>query len=167
MKKPSRPPTKAASRRPPGWALRSLGWTICRRWSFDKYSSPKWSYLLRLEIKKTQARLTKLDEAHLRADKRRRGDAKKYIFDHGIKGVRRVMNKHSTVTDLQQVDHKCPTGLLWRLLPSIQPWPDIKAEIETWLATLPKGYDITLSDAQLVVTAKTLTDVPILLTLSS
>jgi len=40
----------------------------------------------------------------LREGKQKRGDAEKYIFDHGIKGVRRVMNKHGTVTALQQVD---------------------------------------------------------------
>jgi len=129
--------------------------------------SRQWPYLLRLEIKKTQARLSKLDEAHLRADKRRTGDAKKYIFDHGIKGVRRVMNKHGTVTNLQQVDHKCPTGLSWSIIPSSTLWLDSKSEIEAWLSTLPKGYDVTLSDTKLVVTAKTLTNVPILLTWSS
>jgi len=73
--------------------------------------SPNWAYLLRAEIKKVQAQLLKLDQANLREGKRKRCDAKKYIFDHSIKGVRRVMNKHGAVTGLQQVDHLCPTGL--------------------------------------------------------
>ena len=54
-----------------------------------------------------QAQLLKLDEAHLREGKGKRGDAKKYIVDHGIKGVQRVMNKHVIVTGVQQVDHSC------------------------------------------------------------
>ena len=68
--------------------------------------SPNWACLLRAEIKKVQAQLLKLDKAHLREGIRERGDAKKYIFNHGIKGVRRVVNKHCTVTGLQQVDRK-------------------------------------------------------------
>ena len=56
--------------------------------------SPNWAYLLRAQVKKVQGQLLKLDEAQLREGKRKRCDAKKYIFDHGIKGVRRVMNKH-------------------------------------------------------------------------
>jgi len=62
---------------------------------------PNWAYLLRAEIKKVQAQLLKLDEAHSREGKLKRCDAKKYIFDHGIKGVRRVMNKHGTITGLR------------------------------------------------------------------
>ena len=45
--------------------------------------SPNWAYLLRAEVKKVQAQLLKLDEAQLRAGKRTRCDAKKYILDHG------------------------------------------------------------------------------------
>ena len=64
--------------------------------------SPNWAYLSRAEVKKVQAQRQvtvqaqrlKLDEAQLREGKQKRCDAKKYIFDHGIKGVRRVMNKH-------------------------------------------------------------------------
>jgi len=52
--------------------------------------SPNRAYLLRAEVKKVQAQLLKLDEAHLREGKQKRCDLKKYIFDHGIKGVRRV-----------------------------------------------------------------------------
>jgi len=49
--------------------------------------SPNWAYLLRAEVKKVQAQLLKLDEAQWREGKRKRCDAKKYFFDHGIKGV--------------------------------------------------------------------------------
>jgi len=92
--------------------------------------SPKWAYLLRAEIiKKVQAQLLKLDEAHLREGKRTRGDAKKYIFDHGIKGVRRLMNKRGTVTSLQQVDHSCPTGLDLEISPLEHSRPNLKAEM--------------------------------------
>jgi len=49
--------------------------------------SANWAYLLRAEVKKVQAQLLTLDEAHLREGKLKRCDAEKYIFDHGIKGV--------------------------------------------------------------------------------
>jgi len=90
--------------------------------------SPNWAYLLRVVIKTGEAQLLKLNEAHLSEGKRKRGDAKKYIFDHSIKGVRRVMNKHNTVTGLQQVDHPCPTGLHWEISPLEHSRPDLRAE---------------------------------------
>jgi len=99
--------------------------------------SPNWSYLLRAEIKKAQAQLLKLDEAHLREDKRKRGDAKKYIFDHGIEGVRPVMNKHGTVTGLQQIHHSCPTGLQCKISPLEHSSPNLKAEAHEWTSSLP------------------------------
>ena len=85
--------------------------------------SPNWAHLLRAVIKTGEAQLLKLNEAHLREGKRKRGDAKKYIFDHGIKGVRRVMNKQGTVTGLQQVDHPCPRASTGRSLPWSIPDP--------------------------------------------
>ena len=63
--------------------------------------SNNWARLLRAEVKKVQAQLLNLDEAQLREGKQKRYDAKKYILDHGIKGVRQVMNKYGTVTGLQ------------------------------------------------------------------
>ena len=97
--------------------------------------SPNWAYLLRVEIHKVQAQLLQLDEAHLREGKRKRGDAKKYIFDHGIKGVRRVMNEHGNVTGLQQVDHSCPTGLHWEISPLENSRPNLKAETYQWMSS--------------------------------
>jgi len=91
--------------------------------------SPNWAYLLRAEVKKVQAELLKLDKAQLREGKQKRCDAKKYIFDHGMKGVRRGLNKHGTVTGLQQVDHSCPIGLHWEVSPLEHSRPNIKAEM--------------------------------------
>ena len=132
------------------------------------FISPNWPYLLRAEIKKTQMLLLKLDEANLRTTKRRRQDAWKMIFDHGIKGVRRVMKKHNTTTNLQQVDQMCPTGLRWEISQTDFSKPEFQAERNNWLASLPQGkYDVTLSESYITVTAKTLTDVPVLLVWSS
>jgi len=96
-----------------------------------------WAYLLRAEIKKAQAQLLEWDQAYLREGKRKRGDAKKYIFDHGIKGVQRVMTKHGTVTSLQQVEHSCPTGLQWEISPLEHSRPNLKAEAHEWTSSLP------------------------------
>jgi len=103
----------------------------------------------------------------LREGKRKRGDAKKCIFDHGIKGVRRVMNKHGTVTGLQQVDHSCPTGLQWEISPLEYSRPNLKAEAHEWTSSLPPDkYEVTLTYAHIAISAKILTDVPALLTWS-
>jgi len=111
--------------------------------------------------------LLKLYEAHLREGKRKRGDAKKYIFDHGIKGVQRVMNKHDTVTGLQQVDHSCPPGLHWEISPLEHSRPKLKAQTHEWTSSLPSDkYDITLNDTHIAIRAQILTDVPALLTWS-
>jgi len=106
--------------------------------------SPNWAYLLRAEVKKVQAQLLKLDEAQVREGKRKRCDAKKYIFDHGIKGVRRVMNKHGTITGLQQVDHSCPD---WEASPLELFRPNIKAEMQARTSSLPPDkYEVSLTD---------------------
>jgi len=108
-----------------------------------------------------------LDEAHLREGKRKRGDTKKYIFDHGMKGVRRVMNKHSTVTGMQQVDHSCPTGLYLEISPLERSRPSLKAKAHEWTSSLsPDKYEVTLTDTHIAISAKILTDVPALLTWS-
>jgi len=103
----------------------------------------------------------------LREGKRKRSDAKKYIFDHGIKGVRRVVNKHGTVTGLQQVDHSCPTGLHWEISRLEHSRPNLKAETYKWMSSLPPDkYEVSLIDTHIIISAKILTDVSALLTCS-
>jgi len=127
--------------------------------------SPNWAYLLRAEVKKVQAQLLKLDEAHLREGKRKRCNTKKHIFGHGIKGVRRVMNKHGTVTGLQQVDHSCPIGLHWEVSPLELSRHNIKAEMHEWTSSLPRDkYEVSLTDTYIKIRANILTDDPALLT---
>jgi len=131
-------------------------------------ASPNWAYLLRAEIKKLQAKRLKLDETHLREGKRRRNDAKKYIFDHGIKGVRRVMRKHGTITHLQQVDQSCPTGLQWDISPTEAERSGLQAEVEEWMSSLPpENYVTTHTEHDVTVKAKLLSDVPALLAWSA
>jgi len=124
--------------------------------------------LLRLEIKKTQTLLTKLNEGHMRGDKRRRCDAKKQIFDHGINGVKQVMNKLNTTMNLQEVDQACPTGLSWARRPITQGETTGIDGITEWLAPVGKDkYDIEISASLVTITAKILTNVPNLLSWSS
>jgi len=106
--------------------------------------SPNWAYLLRAEIKKVQAQLLKLDEAHLREGNQKRGYAKKYLFDHGIKRVRRLMDKHGTVTSLQHVDHPCPTGLHFEIFTLEHSRPNLTPEMHDWMSSLPSDkYEVT------------------------
>jgi len=97
--------------------------------------------------------------------KRKQCDAKKYIFDHGIKVVPRVMNKHGTVTSLQQVDHSCPIGLHWEVSPLEISRPNIKDKMHDWTSSLPPDrYEVSLIDTYIKISAKILTDVPALIT---
>jgi len=74
------------------------------------------------------------------------------------------MNKHGTVTGLQQVDHLCPTGLHWEVSPWEHSRPNIKAEMHEWTSSLlPDKYEVSLNDTYLKISAKILTDVPALL----
>ena len=63
-----------------------------------------WVETLRNELRKKRNALNVLAQKQLRGEKSRRSGYKKYIFEHGIKGVRRVMRKHGTVSSLQQVE---------------------------------------------------------------
>ena len=105
---------------------------------------PNWAYLLRAEIKKVQAQLLKLDEALLTEDNRNRGDAKKYFFDHGIKRVRRLMDKHGTVKSLQHVDDPCPTGLHFEIFTLGHSRSNLTPEMHDWMSSIPSDkYDVT------------------------
>ena len=76
-----------------------------------------WVEALRNELQVTRRTLNLLTQKQLHQEKGRRTGAKKYIFNHGIKGVRRVMHKHGTVLTLQQIGMGVPdgsqTGLRW------------------------------------------------------
>jgi len=77
------------------------------------------------------------------------------------------MNKHGTVTGLQQVDPLCPTGLYWEISPLEHFRHNIKAEMHEWTSSLPPDkYEVSLTDTCLNISAKirVLTDVPALLT---
>jgi len=77
------------------------------------------------------------------------------------------MNKHCTVTGLQQVDHSCPTGLHWEISPLEHCRPNLKAETHEWTSSLqPDKYEVTFTDTHIGISAKILTDVPALLTWS-
>ena len=77
------------------------------------------------------------------------------------------MNKHGTVTDLQQVDNSCPTGLHREISPSEHSRPNIKAETHEWMSSLPPDkYEVSLTDTYINISATILTDVPALLTWS-
>ena len=75
------------------------------------------------------------------------------------------MNKHGTVTGLQQMDHSCPIGLRWEASPLELFRSDINAEMHEWTSSLPPDkYEVSLTDTYIKISAKILTDVPALLT---
>ena len=70
-----------------------------------------WVETLRNELCMKRHTLNLLAQKQLRGEKSRRSGYKKYIFEYGIKGVRRVMRKHGMVSTLQQVEWECPMGV--------------------------------------------------------
>jgi len=44
---------------------------------------------------------------------RKKASVQQFIFEFGIKGVRRVLNKHSKVTAMNEVYWECPVGFKW------------------------------------------------------
>ena len=74
------------------------------------------------------------------------------------------MNKHGTVTGLQQVDHSCPIGLHWEVSPLELSRPNFKAEMHAWTSSLPPDkYKVSLTDTYIKISAKIFTDVLALL----
>ena len=62
------------------------------------------------------------------------------------------MNKHGTVTGLQQVDHPCPIGLHWEASLLELSRPNIKAEMHEWTSSLlPDKYEVSLTDTHITV----------------
>jgi len=73
----------------------------------------RWAEALRSEIKKHRDLLKKLEEKQYKNDIRRKVSAQQFIFEFGIKGVRRVLSKHSKATAMSAVFWKCPVGFKW------------------------------------------------------
>jgi len=74
---------------------------------------PRWAEALRSEIKKYRNLLTKLEEKQHNKDSCKKASAQQFIFEFGIKGVRRVLNKHDKATAMSEVYWECPTGFRW------------------------------------------------------
>jgi len=74
---------------------------------------PRWAEALRSEIKKHRDLLTKLEEQQHNKDSRRKASAQQFIFEFGIKGMRRVLNKHNKATTMGEVYWECPIGFRW------------------------------------------------------
>jgi len=71
---------------------------------------PRWAEALSSEIKKHRDLLTKLEEQQHTKDSRRKASAQQFIFEFGILGVRRVVNKHNKATTMSEVYWECPIG---------------------------------------------------------
>ena len=74
---------------------------------------PSWVEALRSEIKKHRDLLTKLEEKLRGKDSRKKASAQHFIFEFGIKGVRRVLNKHNKAATMSEVYWECPIGFRW------------------------------------------------------
>ena len=70
-----------------------------------------WVETLRNEPQMQRRMLNLLEQKQLCKEKGHQSGAKKYIFEYGIKGIRRVIHKYGTVSTLQQVEWECPMGV--------------------------------------------------------
>jgi len=101
---------------------------------------PRWAQALRSEIKKHRDLLTKLEEKQHSKDSCRKARAQQFIFEFGIKRVRRVLNKHNKATTMSEVYWEYPIGFRWA-------WRDK----DTPLADRMKAQDVLPSLRQALV----------------
>ena len=124
-----------------------------------------WVETLRNELRMKRHTLNLLAQKQLRGEKSRRAGYKQYIFEHGIKGVRRVMRKHGTVSTLQQVEWECPMGIKWSWAEPNCPHPaDREESVRRWVHEAQKvvneNLQISIGEEGVEVTVTTLTDMP-------
>jgi len=122
-----------------------------------------WASALRVEIKKHRDLLTKLEEKHHKKDSQRKASAQQHIFEFGIKGVRRVLRKHGTITTMREVYWECPIGFRWA-------WRDADADLadrpmiqgvltslQTQMRKMGEKYSLQIDKEGIEVTVETLT----------
>jgi len=85
--------------------------------------------MLKLQLREAKARRRAKEREPGRnkdqtAVKHRKAGAKQFIFEVGIKGVRRVLNKHNKATTMSEAYWECPIGFRWAWIDKDTPLAD-------------------------------------------
>jgi len=124
---------------------------------------PRWAEALRSEIKKHRDLLTKLEEQQHNKDSRKKASAQQFIFEFGIKGMRRVLNKHNKATTMGEVYWECPIGFRWAWSDKDTPPADrMKAQdvlpsLQEQMIKTGKKYTLVVASEGIAVSTETLT----------
>jgi len=123
---------------------------------------PRWADALRSEIKKHWDLLTKLEQKQHKNDSRKTASAQQFIFEFGIKGVRRVLNKHSKATAMNEVYWECPIGFKWAWSEDTPPADRLKTQdvlpsLQEQMRKTGEKYTLVIDSEGIAVSTETLT----------
>jgi len=123
---------------------------------------PRWAEALRSEIKKHRDLLTKLEQKQHKNDSRKKASAQQLFFEFGIKGVRRVLNKHSKATVMNEVYWKCPIGFRWAWSEDTPPadrmkTQDVLPSFQEQMIKTGEKYTLVIDSEGIDVSTETLT----------
>jgi len=122
---------------------------------------PRWAEALRSEIKKHRDLLTKLEDKQHKNSSRKKASAQQFIFEFGIKGVRRVLNKHSKATAMNAVYWECPFGFKWAWSegtpPADRKSQDVLPSLQEQMRKTGEKYTLEIDSEGIAVSTETLT----------
>jgi len=124
---------------------------------------PRWAEPLRSEIKKHRDLLTKLEKQQHNKDSRKKASAQQFIFKFGIKGMRRVLNKHNKATTMGEVYWECPIGFRWAWSDKDTPpadrmkTQDVLPSLQEQMIEAGKKYTLVVASEGIAVSTETLT----------
>jgi len=122
---------------------------------------PRWAEALRSEIKKHRDLLTKLEDKQHKNSSRKKASAQQFIFEFGIKGVRRVLNKHSKATAMNAVYWECPFGFKWAWSegtpPADRKSQDVLPSLQEQMRKTGEKYTLVIDSEGIAVSTETLT----------
>jgi len=107
--------------------------------------------------------LTKLEERQHNKDNRRKASAQQFIFEFGIKGVRRVLNIHNKATSMSEVYLECPISFRWAWSDKDTPPADgMKAQdvlpsLQEQMIKTAEKYTMVVDSEGIAVSTETLT----------
>jgi len=124
---------------------------------------PRWAEALRSEIKRHHDLLTKLEEKQHKNDSRKKACAQQFIFEFGIKGVRRVLNKHDKAIAMNEVYWECPIGFRWVWSDNDTPpadrmkTQDVLPSLQKQMIKTREKYMLVIDSEDIAVSTETLT----------
>jgi len=128
----------------------------------------KWKALLTVEIGKAEKLMDKKNLKQSRRDDRRDIGRKNEIFNHGIKGIKKITGKYNTSNPLTEVKISCPCGLkcTWQEYASPRTEQEREERTMTWIQKCTKNlrtHSLKMTRGGLEIKLEALTDMlPIL-----